>query len=219
MHVDPVVGQDEAAGAGFRRDLGRDRPHAGGQDRRHEARAVGLDQLASRIGSPVTKGVRAIEPASCWMASGRSLLRMKFGPAAAAGQTCHWMSFGDTTWPMPISALATRTSTVSIWATGCGAAAAACPPAASRAARPPAATQRRAQQYARLSYASLSTMTRCRAGPRPSMRGFHQRNVNPWLMRRIQMRVNGAYAFAEICRALECYRPPRRHPGRNPGRP
>jgi hypothetical protein len=50
-HVDPVVGQDEAAGAGFRGDLGRERPHAGGQDRGHEARSVGLDEfsLANRL--------------------------------------------------------------------------------------------------------------------------------------------------------------------------
>ena len=45
-HVDAVVRQDEAAGAGFRRNFGRDRAHAGRQDRRHEAcGAVGLDQL------------------------------------------------------------------------------------------------------------------------------------------------------------------------------
>ena len=44
--------------------------------------------LVSRIGSPAENGARAIEPASCWMASGRSLLRMKFGLATAAGQVC-----------------------------------------------------------------------------------------------------------------------------------
>src|SRR6267142_266335 len=44
-HVDAVVRQDESASAVFRRDLGRDSPHAGRQDRRHEAGAVGLDQL------------------------------------------------------------------------------------------------------------------------------------------------------------------------------
>ena len=44
-HVDPVVRQDEAAGAGLRRNLGGDGAHAGGQDRRHEAGSVGLDQL------------------------------------------------------------------------------------------------------------------------------------------------------------------------------
>ena len=43
--VDAVVRQDEAAGAGFRRNLRRDRAHAGRQDRRHEARALGVDQL------------------------------------------------------------------------------------------------------------------------------------------------------------------------------
>ena len=45
MHVDAVVGQDEAAGAGLRRDFGRDGAHAGRQDRGHEAGSVGLDQL------------------------------------------------------------------------------------------------------------------------------------------------------------------------------
>ena len=44
-HVDAVVGQDEAACAGFRRDFGRNRPHAGRQDGGHEPRAVGFHQL------------------------------------------------------------------------------------------------------------------------------------------------------------------------------
>ena len=44
-HIDPVVRQDEAAGAGFRRDFGGDGAHAGRQDRGHEAGAVGPDQL------------------------------------------------------------------------------------------------------------------------------------------------------------------------------
>ena len=44
-HVDAVVRQDEAAGAGFRRDFGGNGPEAGGQDRRHEAGSVGLHQL------------------------------------------------------------------------------------------------------------------------------------------------------------------------------
>ena len=43
--VDAVVRQDEAAGAGLRRDFGRDRAHAGRQDGGHEAGAVGPDQL------------------------------------------------------------------------------------------------------------------------------------------------------------------------------
>ena len=45
QHVDAIVRQNEAAGAGFRRDFGRNRPHAGRQDRGHEAGSVGLDQL------------------------------------------------------------------------------------------------------------------------------------------------------------------------------
>src|SRR6476620_1917580 len=44
-YVDPVVGQDKAASAGFRRNFGRDGAHAGGQDRGHEARSVRLHQL------------------------------------------------------------------------------------------------------------------------------------------------------------------------------
>ena len=49
--VDPVVRQDKAAGAGLRRDFGRDRAHAGRQDRGHEAGTVGLHQflLADRL--------------------------------------------------------------------------------------------------------------------------------------------------------------------------
>ena len=43
--VDAVVGQDEAAGAGFRRDFSGDGAHPGRQDRGHEAGTVGLHQL------------------------------------------------------------------------------------------------------------------------------------------------------------------------------
>ena len=43
--VDPVVGQDKAAGAGFRGNFGGNRAHAAGQDRGHEARSVRLHQL------------------------------------------------------------------------------------------------------------------------------------------------------------------------------
>ena len=77
-------------------------------------RAVGLDQLLSRTGSPATNGVRAIEPASCWIASGASLWRMKFGLAAAVGQICHCRSLGGDTLAHADVALATRTSAVSI---------------------------------------------------------------------------------------------------------
>ena len=101
---------------------------------------LALMSLASRIGSPATNGVRAIEPANCWTASGLSLLRMKFGPAAAVGQVCHLMSAGATTWPMPISAEATRISTVSITAMGAGAGAAFSDLLARKAASPPAPT-------------------------------------------------------------------------------
>ena len=45
-HVDPIVRQDESAGAGLGRNLGRDRPHARRQDRRHVAGALRLDELA-----------------------------------------------------------------------------------------------------------------------------------------------------------------------------
>ena len=44
--VDPVVRQDEPSGTGFRRDFGRDGPHAGRQNGRHVAGALRLDELA-----------------------------------------------------------------------------------------------------------------------------------------------------------------------------
>ena len=92
-HVDTVVRQDEAAGAGLGRDFGRDRAHAGRQDRRHEAGAVGLDQLgfADRLAGGERRRARSSRRAAS-MASGRSFLRMKFGPAAAAGQVCQCRS-------------------------------------------------------------------------------------------------------------------------------
>ena len=49
---------------------------------------LALISLPSRIGSPVRNGVRAIEPAICCTASGRSGLRTKLELAAAAGQLC-----------------------------------------------------------------------------------------------------------------------------------
>ncbi len=52
------------------------------------------------------------------MALGRSVLRMKFPVAAVAGHACHCMSPGDIAWPMGMSDLATRTSTVAIWGAG-----------------------------------------------------------------------------------------------------
>ena len=51
---------------------------------------------ASRIGSPAKNGERAIEPASWLIASGRSFLRMKLAPAAAAGQVCQRSSLPET---------------------------------------------------------------------------------------------------------------------------
>jgi len=44
-HVDAVVGQNEAAGAGFRRYFRRDRAHARRQNSGHEAGPIGLYQL------------------------------------------------------------------------------------------------------------------------------------------------------------------------------
>ena len=81
--VDPVVGQDKAAGAGFRRDFGRDGAHAGRQDRGHEARPVGLDQLrlADRLAGDKRRardragdlvgGIRAVAAANEIAAGGR----------------------------------------------------------------------------------------------------------------------------------------------------
>ena len=45
--------------------------------------------FASRIGSPSTNGARAIEPASCIVALGRSVRRMKFAPVVDCGHACH----------------------------------------------------------------------------------------------------------------------------------
>ena len=116
-----VARQDEAAGAGFgaisvataRMPDGR----IGGQI----AGGIGLDQLglADRLAAR-RRCARAIEPASCSMASGRSLLRMKLAPADAAGHICQRKSLGATVLPVPISLLATSTSTVSSCATGPG---------------------------------------------------------------------------------------------------
>ena len=61
---------------------------------------LAFTNLASRIGSPATKGARAIEPDSFSMALGRSLLRMKLPVAALAGQSCHCTSPGDTVLPI-----------------------------------------------------------------------------------------------------------------------
>jgi len=44
-HVDAVIGQDESAGAGLGRDLGRGGAHSRRQNGRHVARALGLDDL------------------------------------------------------------------------------------------------------------------------------------------------------------------------------
>src|SRR5919202_6562449 len=44
-HVDLVARQNEAAGAGFGRNLGRDGAHPGGQDGRHDAALAGGDEL------------------------------------------------------------------------------------------------------------------------------------------------------------------------------
>ena len=60
---------------------------------------LALISLASRIGSPAENGARAIEPASSLMASGWSLLRMKFALAAAAGQVCQRRSWRRSTVP------------------------------------------------------------------------------------------------------------------------
>ena len=50
---------------------------------------LALTSFGSRIGSPAINGARAIEPATCVVASGRSLRRMKLLVAVAAGQACH----------------------------------------------------------------------------------------------------------------------------------
>src|SRR5436853_7503299 len=74
--------------------------------------------FCSRIGSPAMNGERAIEPVICLMASALLARLMKLLLAVAAGQVCHWRSFGLTDWPRPISDLATRIPTGCIFATG-----------------------------------------------------------------------------------------------------
>ncbi len=73
-----VVRQDEAAGAGLRRNLRRDRAHAGRQDRGHEAGALGVDQLglADRLAARRRARARS-SPASSSIA---------FGPVALADE-------------------------------------------------------------------------------------------------------------------------------------
>ena len=56
---------------------------------------LAFTSLASRIGSPATKGTRAIEPERSSMACGRLFLRMKFPLDALAGHVCHCTSPGD----------------------------------------------------------------------------------------------------------------------------
>jgi hypothetical protein len=73
-----------------------------------------LTSFCSRIGSPATKGARAIQPVICVVASGRSARRMKVLLAAVAGQVCHCISSGFSDRPSPMSDFATSTSTVCI---------------------------------------------------------------------------------------------------------
>src|ERR1035441_8935894 len=124
--VDMIVRQDESAGAGLRRNLRGDGAHAGRQDRGHEAGAFGIHELglADRFAAdewiardgPGQRfdGVRPIgladEISSCCV--------ILLPVAALAGHSCHCTSPGETVWPMPISDLATRTSTVAIWTAG-----------------------------------------------------------------------------------------------------
>ena len=79
-----------------------------------------LTSFCSRIGSPAMNGARAIEPVISRIASARWPRLMKLLLALAAGQVCHCRSSGLTDWPRPMSALATRTSTVGSCATGVG---------------------------------------------------------------------------------------------------
>src|SRR5882757_9006553 len=72
------------------------------------------------MGSPAESAERAIEPTSWLMASGRSLLRMKLGPAAAVGQVCQRKSGAATLFPSGMSDAAIRTSVFSSCATGGG---------------------------------------------------------------------------------------------------
>ena len=94
--VDAVVRQDEAAGAGLRRNLRGNGAHAGRQDRGHEAGALGVHQFgfANRLAGDERRARRSC-PVRFSSAFGRSFLRMKFPLALLAGQACHCMSPGE----------------------------------------------------------------------------------------------------------------------------
>ena len=55
-----------------------------------------------------------MEPVSFSMAFGPVVLADEISGRSAVGQSCHCTSPGEIVWPMPMSDLATRTSTVAI---------------------------------------------------------------------------------------------------------
>ena len=111
-HVDMVVRQDEAAGAGFRRHVHRYRAHAVRQDRGHEAAALGHRRPWSRgWARPPPSASATTAPTKSLIASGRSLFLTRAELADAAGQVCQPTSPSLITCPVLRSVLATRTST------------------------------------------------------------------------------------------------------------
>src|SRR6185312_3208470 len=137
-----------------------------------------------------------MDPDTDSMASGRSVLRMKFPPATPAGQGCHCTSCGESVWPMPMSPLATRISVVSSLAfcSGGGAGGFSERPA-SRAATPPAAraTPNTTIRAAFITHHFLRNMTTGRppahhmAADAADRSGFQQLKVKVWLRTGIQI--------------------------------
>ena len=87
-----IVRQDEAAGAGLGEISVETARMPCGRIAAMKPEPLARMTLASRIGSPLMNGVRTIAPVKSSIALGLSDLRMKLGPAAAVGHTCHPMS-------------------------------------------------------------------------------------------------------------------------------
>ena len=137
--VDPVIRQNEAAGAGFRRNLRGNCAHAGRKDRGHEAGALGVDQFgftdrfarnegrAHDHAGEIFDGLRPIGLADEIAAGGAR--------RPSLPEDIRWRNV----WPLGISAFATRISTVSDFGASTLGAGGFSDRPASMAATPPAA--------------------------------------------------------------------------------
>ncbi len=185
--VDAVVRQDEAAGAGLRRNVDRGRAHALRQHRGHEARALGhhdlglADRIAGQHRDPHDRAdevVDGVRPVGLFDEARIGGVRRPGLPADILAAI---------TWPRSRSDLATSTSTVSSGgATGAGGGGGgALPPAAKYAAMPPAATAT-PRTTRRAAFITLH-FPRDATAEAAVITGFQQLNVKAWLMRRIQI--------------------------------